>query len=93
MKPRRMASSGVKVAGTMYLPATEVAKHVGISRTTMWRWRHEGKIPLGRRYRSGLILFSPAEVELVRDYADRLEPVSANGTVRPGRQTPVARRP
>jgi predicted DNA-binding transcriptional regulator AlpA len=87
-----MASSSVKIAGTTYLPATEVAKHVGISRTTMWRWRQEGKIPLGRRYRNGLILFSPAEVELVRNYADSLEPVRAKGAARPRRQSTVPRR-
>ena len=93
MEPQRMTSAGVKVADTTYLPATEVAKHVGISRTTMWRWRQEGKIPLGRRYRNGLILFSPAEVELVRTYADRLEPVSAKGAARPKQQSAVAGRP
>lgn len=87
-----MASSGVSIAGTTYLPATEVAKHVGISRTTLWRWRREGKIPLGRRYRNGLILFSPAEVQMVRNYADKLEPISAKGTARPRRQSELPRR-
>lgn len=91
MKPQRVTRSGVEIAGTTYLPVTEVAKHVGVSRTTLWRWRHNGKIPLGRRYRNGLILFSPAEVELVRNYADRLEPISAEATRRHRRQTVLRR--
>ena len=76
MKPQQMASSGLQIAGTAYFPATHVARHVGVSRTTLWRWRQEGKIPPGRRYRNGLIVFTPAEAELVRDYADRLEPAT-----------------
>jgi predicted DNA-binding transcriptional regulator AlpA len=85
MEPQRVTSSGVEIAGTRYLPATQLAKNIGVSRTTLWRWRHEGKIPLGRRYRNGLILFSPAEVELVRKYSDRLEPVSGKGSEQPKR--------
>lgn len=86
MEPQQVASSGVRIAGATYLSASQVAKQVGISRTTLWRWRHEGKIPLGRRYRNGLILFSAAEVRLVREYADRLEPlepIRIRGTGRP----------
>ena len=82
MEPQQVATSGVKIAGTTYLPATQVAKHVGISRTTLWRWRHEGKIPLGRRYRNGLILFTPTEVEMVRHYANSLEPIKRTGPLR-----------
>ena len=84
MKPQRMMSPSVEIAGTTYLPATEVAKHVGVSRTTLWRWRHKGKIPLGRRYRNGLILLSPVEVQIVRNYADKLEPISS---ARPSRES------
>jgi predicted site-specific integrase-resolvase len=87
-----MSSTTVRIAGTTYLPATEVAKNIGISRTTLWRWRHGGKIPLGRRYRNGLILFSPAEVELIRNYADRLEPISAKVTARSRHQSKLPRR-
>ena len=93
MEPRRVMSIGVSIAGTTYLPASEVARHVGISRTTMWRWRQEGKVPLGRRYRNGLILFSPAEIELVRNYAERLEPVSVASAASPKPKAAVLRRP
>jgi predicted DNA-binding transcriptional regulator AlpA len=86
MKPQQVASSGVQIAGTTYLPAAHLARRVGVSRTTLWRWRHEGKIPPGRRYRNGLILFTPAEVDLVRNFADRLEPVTVSRTVGPRRR-------
>src|SRR5262245_26464448 len=81
MKPQRMASLGLAVAGTTYLLASQVAELIGVSRTTLWRWRREGKIPVGRRYRNGLILFSPPEVELVQAYADKLEPIGAKATM------------
>jgi predicted DNA-binding transcriptional regulator AlpA len=89
MEPQQKTRSVVNIAGAPYLPATEVARRVGISRTTMWRWRQEGKIPLGRRYRGGLVLFSPAEVESVRSYADRLEPISAEALLRPNRRSTI----
>ena len=79
MEPPQLTSPGVRIAGATYLSVSQVAKEIGVSRTTLWRWRHEGKIPLGRRYRNGLILFSAAEVGLVREYADRLEPIGLNG--------------
>jgi hypothetical protein len=91
MEPQQMASLGFKIAGTIYLPAAYVAKHVGVSRTTLWRWRHEGKIPLGRRYRNGLLLFTSTEVELVRNYADKIEPVT-RGSGRMHRESGSPRR-
>jgi predicted site-specific integrase-resolvase len=92
MEPQHVASPGVKIAGMTYLLATHVAKHIGISRTTLWRWRHEGKIPLGRRYRNGLILFTPNEVEMVRHFADKLEPVTVKRANRLQREIVSPRR-
>src|SRR5260370_40835616 len=99
MQRQQESSSGVEIAGTRYLPATDVARHVGVSRTTLWRWRHDGKIPLGRRYRNGLILFAPAEVEVVREYAERLVPATARRMegpkqrrVSPGRRVWIGKR-
>src|SRR5438093_1517765 len=85
MQRQQMTTAGVKIAGTTYLAATDVARYIGVSRTTLWRWRHEGKIPLGRRYRNGLILFAPAEVEIVRQYAERLVPATLSPMERPKR--------
>jgi predicted DNA-binding transcriptional regulator AlpA len=62
----------VLIDGTKYYSAAEIAKELGISRSTFWRWRllSEENLPTGRRYRSGkMVLFTEAEV------ANRLEPV------------------
>ena len=80
MKPHHVASSGLHIAGTTYFIATDLAQQIGVSRTTLYRWRQEGKIPSGRRYRGRIVLFTLAEVQTVRDYADRLEPATVKRT-------------
>ena len=64
----------VEVDGVTYYSASDVAQEVGISRQSLWRWRQEGKVPSGRKYRDRQILFTAAEIEQIRDYANRLEP-------------------
>ena len=65
----------VLIEDARYYTAVEIIKEVGISRTTLWRWRSEGKIPLGRLYRGGAVVFTPEEVDTIRAFANRLEPV------------------
>ena len=69
----------VMIEGKRYFSAAEIAKNLGISRTTFWRWRRsrtEANIPVGRRYRGGkMVVFTEEEVEAVRAFANRLEPV------------------
>jgi hypothetical protein len=64
----------VCVNGVTYLFAIEVQGELGVARQTLWRWRRAHKIPIGRRYRGAQILFTTAEVETIREYANRLEP-------------------
>ena len=64
----------VEVEGVAYYSASEVARAAGISRQSLWRWRTEGKVPLGRRYRDRQILFTALELQQVKEYAHRLEP-------------------
>jgi len=64
----------VEVDGVTYYSASEVARAVGISRQSLWRWRTDGKIPPGRRYRNRQILFTGRELKQVKEYANRLEP-------------------
>ena len=64
----------VEVDGVTYYSASDVAQEVGISRQSLWRWRQDGKVPSGRKYRDRQILFTAAEIEQIRDYANRLEP-------------------
>jgi predicted DNA-binding transcriptional regulator AlpA len=68
----------VLIEGTEYFSAAEIAKKLGISRSTFWRWRglSEENLRVGRRYRGGkMVLFTEEEVEAIRGLANRLEPV------------------
>ena len=69
-------SMPVVIEGTVYHCVEEIAKELGISRSTFWRWRalsHE--LPSGRRYRGKMVVFTTEEVEVIRSFANRLEPV------------------
>jgi hypothetical protein len=66
----------VEIDGIVYFPATEVAAILRISRQTLWRWRRAGKIPLGHRFRDGQTFFTQNEVEDIRGFALRIEPIS-----------------
>lgn len=65
----------VTIDGHEYYTAVEIMKKIRISRTTLWRWRSEGKIPAGRLYRGGTIVFTVEEFSEIRAFANRLEPV------------------
>lgn len=66
---------GTKINGIEYFPATELISELSVSRQTFWRWRKQGKIPAGNRFRNGKILFTAAEVETIRQFAKRIEPL------------------
>jgi len=69
----------VTVAGRTYYSNVEVAEELKVTRQTLWRWREKGKIPAGMRSRSRQVLFTETEVELIRSYANRLEPIELGG--------------
>ena len=68
----------VSIEDVLYYTSIEITKELGISRTTLWRWRSIGKIPAGRLYRGGTIVFTNAEFDAIRVFANRLEPVLAS---------------
>jgi predicted DNA-binding transcriptional regulator AlpA len=68
----------LEVEGVPYFTAAEVTRFVKVSRQTLWRWRQQRKIPFGRRYRDRQIVYTRQEVEAIREYANRLEPVEPN---------------
>jgi predicted DNA-binding transcriptional regulator AlpA len=64
-----------EIDGIQYVTMVEVLERLGISRQTLWRWRDEDAVPAGRRFRGRTILFTESEFEVIRDYANRMEPV------------------
>ena len=63
------------VNGTQYFSVTEVAVDLGVSRQTMWRWRKDGKIPVGHRFRDRQVFFTVAELESIHEFANHVEPI------------------
>ena len=73
----------VEIQGERYYTNTEVSDQLRVSRQTLWRWREKGSIPAGMRYRTRQVLFTAEEVEAIRHFANRLEPIElGSGTVR-----------
>ena len=64
----------VVVEGQTYYSAAELSRNLGVTRQTLWRWRHDGYVPGGRRYRGRVVLFNAAEAQQIAAYANRLEP-------------------
>ena len=70
---------GIEIDGVLYLTTTEVLAEASVSRQTLWRWRQDGKIPVGRRYRDKQVVFTETEVDAIREYAQRIEPIDETG--------------
>ena len=65
----------IDIAGTSYIAANELLAELNISRQTLWRWRREGNIPVGHRFRDGKVVFTEAEADEIRQFANRVEPI------------------
>ena len=68
--------SPIEIDGVEYHSQAQVLKDLQISRQTLYRWRQEGKIPVGHLYRGTRIVFTAEEVETIRQYANRVEPLN-----------------
>ena len=86
MRPEQMRPDPDRViGGVAYYTGTGVARAVGVSRQTLWRWRSEGRVPAGHRFRDRQILFTAEELGEIREYANRLEPAGLKATPSPRR--------
>jgi hypothetical protein len=74
-KNRSASLNPVYIDGIAYFAATDLAGALNISRQTLWRWRRAGKIPLGHRFRDGQTFFTQREVQEIRGFAHRIEPI------------------
>ena len=78
--PLRTATSmPLTIEGVEVFTTTEVTQMVGVSRQTLWRWRAEGDVPLGRRYRRKSVVFTRTEVDEIVAFANRIEPIAIEG--------------
>lgn len=67
------------VGGVRYLTAASVQRALGISRQTLYRWRVDGLIPAGSRFRTGAVVFTEDEFSRIRAFAERVEPARPLG--------------
>ena len=65
----------VELNNRLYFSVNEVLGDTGVSRQTLWRWRQDGKVPLGHRFRDRQILFDEEEFHAIRSYATHVEPL------------------
>ena len=64
--PRKgMQAKRVSITGTTYITGTELAKQLGISRSTLSRWIEAGRLPRPKRSVSGTLLFRRDDVILL----------------------------
>lgn len=68
----------LEIDGRTYVTTAEVLVEIGVTRQTLWRWRREGKIPKGRRFRDRQVIFSAEEMADILNYANRLEPLGGD---------------
>jgi predicted DNA-binding transcriptional regulator AlpA len=69
-----------RINGLTYLTASDIAERLEVSRQTLWRWRQDGKIPSGHRFRNRHVIFTPAEVAEIERFANRIDPIDPPDT-------------
>ena len=70
----------INIKGVTYYSVTDIHQDLDVTRQTLWRWRKDGKIPQGLRYRGHQIVFTKQEAEAIREYANRLEPAELSNS-------------
>ena len=66
----------ISVDGVTYYTMKDIVNSLSITRQTLWRWRLERKVPIGHRFRDKQLLFTKSEFEIIKDFANRIEPTS-----------------
>jgi predicted DNA-binding transcriptional regulator AlpA len=75
--PLRTATSmPLTIEGIEFFTTAEVTQMLSVSRQTLWRWRAEGDVPLGRRYRRKSVVFTKTEVDEIVAFANKIEPIA-----------------
>ena len=69
----------ISVDGAAYYTMNDILDSLSITRQTLWRWRLEGKVPAGRRFRDKQLIFTRSEFEIIKGFANRIGPTSVAG--------------
>ena len=69
-----------EINGTRFVSLSELADHLDIARQTLWRWRQNGRVPQGAKFRDGRVLFNEEQVRAIQQYANQLKPLPNNDT-------------
>ena len=78
-KPLRTATTmPLTIEGVEFFTTTEVTQMLGVSRQTLWRWRAEGNVPLGRRFRRKAVVFTKVEVDEIVAFGNKIEPIAVD---------------
>ncbi|HET9215362.1 MAG TPA: helix-turn-helix domain-containing protein [Terriglobia bacterium] len=75
----------IEIEGVRYFSAADVQQQLSVTRQTLWRWRREGKVPLGQRYRDRQVLYTEDDLKVIREYANRLVPADSAAPIRMAR--------
>ena len=65
-----------EIHGVTYFTQKEILSRIGRERTTLWRWRKDGKVPMGSTSNSKQVYFTAAEAAAIETYAVEVEPIN-----------------
>jgi transposase-like protein len=87
VQPEHLFESALRIDGVSYITAAQVAEAANVSRQTLWRWRRQGKVPAGQRFRDRTVLFTQDDFASVLQYANRIEPATPDNETSNGGET------
>ena len=67
-----------EIRGVTYFTQKEVLSRIRRERTTLWRWRKGGKVPMGSSSTSKQVYFTAAEAAAIETYALEVEPIEVS---------------
>jgi predicted site-specific integrase-resolvase len=71
----------IEIKGLTYFSLSDVAEMIDVTRQTLWRWRQDGKVPAGHKYRGRQVIYTPAELNAIEQFANRIDPIEPSDKV------------
>jgi predicted site-specific integrase-resolvase len=63
----------INIDGRVYYCSSEICKHAGISRATLFRWLHAGILPKYQKDRRGWLIFTTEDLNKFQAEAKRID--------------------